>query len=324
MKKVNFLKIYISSFLIFCLILYLYKPSNSYLLYENGGYFFVIVSIGLFYFIGIHPEIKKILENKAEVKRSKALEEEEWELWSFEQKWKKWSKVSENLKIKHNNFRKENIYLFNSSKNLKLSIQELSKLISVCKKCENRNYTIWELYKKFLIIRCDTCKRKSTIKNKAVTYVFNNYNYYLKLVRYCKATNKEFRLHIQRINNIKYNYSSDVIKHFDVGLDDIAWETFYFNNKNFNATKPLYNRGLVFKALGSKQAEKSIQRTRRISQNVKDKVWNRDGGRCCECNSNENLEFDHIIPHSKGGANTYRNIQLLCEPCNRSKSDKIG
>jgi 5-methylcytosine-specific restriction endonuclease McrA len=26
----------------------------------------------------------------------------------------------------------------------------------------------------------------------------------------------------------------------------------------------------------------------------------------------------------KGGANTYRNIQLLCEPCNRSKSAKIG
>ncbi|WP_221451914.1 HNH endonuclease [Pedobacter sp. AK013] len=24
------------------------------------------------------------------------------------------------------------------------------------------------------------------------------------------------------------------------------------------------------------------------------------------------------------GAATYRNIQLLCEPCNRSKSDKIG
>ena len=59
-------------------------------------------------------------------------------------------------------------------------------------------------------------------------------------------------------------------------------------------------------------------------QSVKDKVWKRDGGKCVECGSNENLEFDHIIPHSKGGANTYRNIQLLCEPCNRSKSAKIG
>ncbi len=69
---------------------------------------------------------------------------------------------------------------------------------------------------------------------------------------------------------------------------------------------------------------KASKRSRHISQSVKDKVWNRDGGRCVECGSNEDIEFDHIIPHSKGGANTYRNIQLLCEPCNRSKSAKIG
>lgn len=72
------------------------------------------------------------------------------------------------------------------------------------------------------------------------------------------------------------------------------------------------------------QEEAPKKRSRRISQKVKDLVWNRDGGECVECGSNENLEFDHIIPHSKGGANTYRNIQLLCEPCNRSKSAKIG
>ena len=39
---------------------------------------------------------------------------------------------------------------------------------------------------------------------------------------------------------------------------------------------------------------------------------------------NENLEFDHIIPFAKGVANTYWNIQLLCEHFNRSKSDNIG
>ena len=65
-------------------------------------------------------------------------------------------------------------------------------------------------------------------------------------------------------------------------------------------------------------------RIRHISQDVKDSVWNRDGGVCVECGSNDSIEFDHIIPFSKGGANTYRNIQLLCESCNRSKSDKIG
>jgi hypothetical protein len=61
-----------------------------------------------------------------------------------------------------------------------------------------------------------------------------------------------------------------------------------------------------------------------ISTSIKDQVWKRDGGKCVECNSKENLEFDHIIPFSKGGANTYRNLQLLCVTCNQMKSDKIG
>ena len=64
--------------------------------------------------------------------------------------------------------------------------------------------------------------------------------------------------------------------------------------------------------------------SRRISQKVKDLVWNRDGGKCVICSSNELLEFDHIIPFSKGGSNTYRNIQLLCENCNRKKYNTIG
>ncbi len=63
---------------------------------------------------------------------------------------------------------------------------------------------------------------------------------------------------------------------------------------------------------------------RNISQQVKDLVWNRDNGMCRECGSKERIEFDHIIPFSKGGSNTYRNIQLLCESCNRKKSNTIG
>jgi len=62
---------------------------------------------------------------------------------------------------------------------------------------------------------------------------------------------------------------------------------------------------------------------RGISTNVKRAVWIRDKGKCVICGSNEHLEFDHIIPHSRGGSNTERNIQLLCSVCNRKKSDNI-
>lgn len=67
-------------------------------------------------------------------------------------------------------------------------------------------------------------------------------------------------------------------------------------------------------------------RTKRepIPQSVKVTVWQRDGGRCVECDSKENLEFDHIIPLAMGGANTMRNLQLLCEVCNRRKGATLG
>ena len=61
-----------------------------------------------------------------------------------------------------------------------------------------------------------------------------------------------------------------------------------------------------------------------IPEDVRNAVWRRDGGKCVICGSSEKLEFDHLIPFSKGGSNTTRNIQLLCEKCNRSKKDKIG
>lgn len=80
----------------------------------------------------------------------------------------------------------------------------------------------------------------------------------------------------------------------------------------------------VEEALGQLLTGTTKKPTRKpIPPDVKDDVWRRDQGRCAQCGSNENLEFDHIIPLSKGGANTYRNLQLLCEPCNRSKSDRI-
>lgn len=73
----------------------------------------------------------------------------------------------------------------------------------------------------------------------------------------------------------------------------------------------------------SKPVSSDLHR-RLISQRVKYLVWDRDNGKCRKCGNKERLEFDHIIPLAKGGSNTYRNIQLLCESCKGKKADEIG
>ena len=54
-----------------------------------------------------------------------------------------------------------------------------------------------------------------------------------------------------------------------------------------------------------------------------DKVWNGVDGKCMICESNKNLIYYYNLPLRKGDAITYRNLQILCETCNRSRSDKI-
>lgn len=65
------------------------------------------------------------------------------------------------------------------------------------------------------------------------------------------------------------------------------------------------------------------EQTRHIPRDVRQRVWTRYGGRCAECNANDYLEYDHIIPVAKGGSNTDANVQLLCRRCNQRKADHI-
>ncbi len=60
-----------------------------------------------------------------------------------------------------------------------------------------------------------------------------------------------------------------------------------------------------------------------IPESVRLFVWQRDKGQCVKCGARERLEFDHIIPVISGGSSTERNVQLLCESCNRSNGSTI-
>jgi 5-methylcytosine-specific restriction endonuclease McrA len=60
-----------------------------------------------------------------------------------------------------------------------------------------------------------------------------------------------------------------------------------------------------------------------ISTDTRIFVWQRDGGKCRNCGSRQQLHFDHIIPQSWGGSSTVENIQLLCQTCNLKKGASL-
>jgi 5-methylcytosine-specific restriction endonuclease McrA len=61
-----------------------------------------------------------------------------------------------------------------------------------------------------------------------------------------------------------------------------------------------------------------------IPRDVKLAVYERDDGRCVECGSNFDIQYDHVIPFSLGGASTVENLQIPCSDCNRKKGASLG
>ena len=83
---------------------------------------------------------------------------------------------------------------------------------------------------------------------------------------------------------------------------------------------------IIYAAEGFTETAEKRRTGRYIPFKVKMRVARRDNHTCQECGKNlrdDELEFDHIIPLSKGGSSEEHNIRLACFDCNRDKSDKV-
>jgi len=189
-------------------------------------------------------------------------------------------------------------------------LNEVGNSFPSCSKCNSNEFQLWEILTDKTVIRCVHCKKKSNIQidieSNDNSLSFNDIlETYIDLVQFTlRQGNTKLGEYLR--NFLKWDFINQrkgTIIHRVI--------TFH-SNPNIVLQENTY------------EDIKNDEPSRRISQKVMDRVWNRDNGKCIQCGSNEKLEFDHIIPFSKGGSNTYRNIQLLCENCNRSKSNNIG
>lgn len=139
-----------------------------------------------------------------------------------------------------------------------------------------------------------------------------------------RHANSEFKEELKQIVKILLKIGKTSIKyrvcdHFLNFFDD---EEIEFLNQLEIEFSNLKEVNFIFNK--ENQVFKIENRSRYIPAMVKKKVWRRDGGKCVSCGSTVDLEFDHIVPYSKGGSNTEKNIQLLCAKCNKKKSNNVG
>lgn len=111
-------------------------------------------------------------------------------------------------------------------------------------------------------------------------------------------------------------------------MDEVYWEDEGYSAEEMEVLikdRVLQREKRVKRAVARISTDQTIRPAGRqpIPDEVKMQIWQRDKGRCTRCGSQEDLEFDHIIPVAMGGSNTARNLQLLCENCNRSKGAEL-
>lgn len=106
------------------------------------------------------------------------------------------------------------------------------------------------------------------------------------------------------------NYPTEILKE----AMDLSCNIFghmcpvFFTNKGFTETSDERRRG------------------RYIPFKIKMRVVRRDNYTCQHCSEHlrdDKVEFDHIIPISKGGSSEENNIRLTCYKCNRDKTNKV-
>lgn len=116
-------------------------------------------------------------------------------------------------------------------------------------------------------------------------------------------------------HDVKLKTDASYPPHIEVPVYDRLWEF-------LNPSQPKLPSGSSINITvygGEHYLRQSKRKRAQIPSSVQRAVFERDGGRCVLCDSEADLQFDHIVPHSKGGGDQEDNLRLLCRDCNLKK-----
>lgn len=181
-------------------------------------------------------------------------------------------------------------------------------------------------------------KRVEWFNKRGIATEFGSYINYSRPIFYAFVTHEDVDAYFDKY--ISANEQERAAMDNEYRSDMESWEE--EQSKLYKAYQDAEERRRIAEKIKAKQRRRQLEKevrqelidsgelfgdkTKRppIPREVADAVWRRDGGRCVYCGSTENLQYDHIIPFSKGGATTLENLQLLCQKCNLDKSNHIG
>ena len=251
-----------------------------------------LIYIGLFGFI-VDP-IKRYFRLRNETIRNKKLKTERLEKEKI-------------LKLKIEKYQKEkleiqNLKSFRSDISLQELLIEISNYIEPCSKCSNNEFSLKKINETVLILECVNCNKMKdhnyySIPNKKINQLYSRYKLYKDYYKY-----KDYDF-----------LKDDFIDLNKIDLNKINGKRYYYS----------YQR---LQVIGNKTPKPKVinDHPRYFSKEVQREVFERDKEQCVRCGCKDNIQFDHIIPFSKGGASSSNNCQILCQSCNLRKSNKIG
>jgi len=129
---------------------------------------------------------------------------------------------------------------------------------------------------------------------------------------YYNNKDKANKKHKEWLENNKKRVKDTTIKYRNKNREKINSNKRAYYYKNINKVREINRLYYNNRRIGGDEI------TSDDWQKIKDAYDNR----CIKCGKSNNLTIDHIIPVSKGGKNSIKNIQPLCQSCNSKKYNK--